>query len=98
MNFQFEKERMTLCDENGKLMGFIHFEQVNCKLVNIDHVFTSPDFRGQGVAGKMMEALLEHLSKQEKKAALTCSYAQRYVAEHPQWSHILPTDIHFERH
>ncbi len=98
MNFQFEKEQMTLFNEEGVKMGHIHFAQINSQLVNIDHVFTSPDFRGQGVAGKMMEALLDHLSKQEKKAALTCPYAQRYVAEHEEWNHILPTNIHFERH
>lgn len=97
MDFHFEKERMSMRDEKGAEMGFIHFAQVNCQLVNIDHVFTSPDFRGQGVAGKMMEALLEYLTQQEKKAILTCPYAQRYVAERPQWNHILPTNIHFEK-
>jgi len=97
MNFHFEKEQMTLLNEDGAKMGHIHFAPVNCQLVNIDHVFTEPAFRGQGIAAKMMEALLEYLSKQEKKAILTCPFAQRYVAEHPEWSHILPTKIHFEK-
>lgn len=97
MAFEFSKDRMTRRNEHGDLMGYITFPQVKKNLVNIDHVFTDPAFRGQGNAAVMMEVLLCHLEEQGKKALLTCPYAQSYVAEHPQWTKLLPNDIKFEK-
>ena len=97
MTIQFEKEKMTLLSEEGIPMGYITFPEIKKGLVNIDHVLTYPKFRGQGIAAKMMEALLQHLDEQDSKVVLTCPYAQNYVGEHPEWSHLLPTNNHFEK-
>lgn len=97
MPFSFEKEKMTLISEEGIPMGYITFPEIKKGLVNIDHVLTYPKFRGQGVAAAMMEALLQHLAERECKVVLTCPYAQNYVGEHEEWSHLLPTDIYFEK-
>ena len=97
MNPTFEKERMTMLSDEGIPMGYITFPQVKKGLVNIDHVLTYPKFRGQGNAANMMEALLAHLDEQGKKVILTCTYAQTYVGKHPEWKHLLPDDIYFEK-
>lgn len=98
MTFSFEKERMTAIGTDGIPMGHITFPRVREGLVNIDHVMTYPKFRGQGVAERMMEALLQHLTRLDQKAALTCPYAQQYVGKHPQWKQILPEKMHFTSH
>lgn len=98
MTFTFEKERMTAVGGDGIPMGYITFPRVRPGLVNINTVLTYPKFRGQGVAGHMMDALLNHLDAQNQKAALTCPYAQQYVATHDQWKHILPGQLHFTSH
>ncbi|MBQ8599605.1 MAG: N-acetyltransferase [Oscillospiraceae bacterium] len=97
MPANFEKERMTMLTEDGIPMGYITFPQVKKNLVNIDHVLTYPKFRGQGNAANMMEALLAHLEQQEKKVILTCSYAQQYMADNPQWQHMMGS-VYFEKH
>ncbi len=89
MTYQFEKEKMTLLSEEGSVMGWIKHPQIKPGIINIESVFTDPQFRGQGLAGQMMKALLEHLRKNEGKAVLTCPYAQRYVGEHPEYSDLL---------
>ena len=98
MTFSFEKERLTAISGDGIPMGHIAFPQVTSGLVNISRVETAPGFRGQGVAEAMMEALLGHLSGQNRKAVLTCPFAQRYVSQNGQWKHILPGSIHVTRH
>ena len=98
MTFAIEKERLTALSSEGLPMGFVTFPQVRSGLVNINHIMTYPKFRGQGVAEGMMEALLHHLAGLGQKAALTCPYAQQYVAAHDQWTHILPGGIHFTSH
>lgn len=98
MTFAFDKERVTAISSEGIPMGFISFPQVRTGLVNISHAMTFPRFRGQGVAESMMEALLNHLTHQNQKAALTCPFAQQYIGNHPEWKHILPGEIHFTTH
>ena len=92
MKVSFEKERLTVFSSSRIPMGFIAFPQVRPGLVNITQVRVSPQFRGQGVEDAMMEALLNHLSRQDQK------FAQQYVGDHPEWKHILPGDIHFTHH
>ena len=98
MNVSFEKERMTIISGSHIPMGFIAFPHVRPGLVNITQVSVAPQFRGQGVEDVMMEALLNHLSQQNQKAALSSPFAQQYVGNHPEWKHILPQKIHFTRH
>ena len=98
MNVSFEKERMTVFSSSHVPMGFIAFPQVRPGLVHIPQVHASPQFRGQGIEDAMLEALLNHLSQQDQKAALSSPFAQQYVGNHPEWKHILPGDIHFTRH
>lgn len=98
MRFVFEKERMTALSGEGTTMGYVTFPRIRAGLVNINHVMTIPEFRGQGVAEAMMDALLTHLAQENQKAALTCSFAQAYVGRHEKWKRILPEKMHFGTH
>ncbi len=89
MTCQFDKERMTLFSETGESMGWIKHPQIKLGVINIEEVYTQPQFRGQGIAGQMMEALLDHLRETDGKAVLTCKFAQRFVAERPDYSDLL---------
>ncbi len=51
----------------------------------VTHVGVHPEFRGQGVAGKIMEAGLEYARQNSLRVIPMCSYAAHYVREHPQY-------------
>ena len=89
MNFIFSEGRLDCRSEDGLPMGNITFPAVDERVVNIDHVFTSPVFFFFCVAEKMMDALMAHLEKEGKLARLTCPYSQHYIEKHPQWSHLV---------
>ena len=95
MTFSIAKERLTALSKDGHPIGSIVFPRINAGLVNISQISVSPDCRGQGVEEAMMEALLSQLEKTGCKAALTAPSAQKFLREHPQWSHILPGKLHF---
>lgn len=97
MKTVYTEKRMTLYQENEQEAGHIDLTPVSPSLVRIDSVFTQPDFRGQGIAAKLMEALLPRLKEENKQVLLLCSTAQRYVAEHPEWDVVLAKGIHFEK-
>ncbi len=89
MRFTFEPDRTVLYDREGRMMGRITHPRIRAGVINIQQVYTEPSFRGQGVAALLMEKLLAHLRETDQKAVLTCTYAQKYVAEHPGNSDLL---------
>ncbi len=51
----------------------------------IEHVGVDPEFRGQGVAGKIMEAALEYVRQNSLRVIPMCSYAAYYIRKNPQY-------------
>ncbi len=51
----------------------------------IEHVGVDPEFRGQGVAGKIMEAALEYARQNSLRVIPMCSYAAYYIRKNPQY-------------
>jgi len=51
----------------------------------ITHVGVYPDFRGQGVAGKIVEASLAFAKQNSLRVIPMCSYAAAYIRRNPQY-------------
>lgn len=51
----------------------------------IAHVGVYPEFRGRGVAGKIMEAALEYARQNSLRVIPMCSYAVHYIRQNPQY-------------
>jgi predicted GNAT family acetyltransferase len=51
----------------------------------ITHVGVHPEFRGQGVAGKIMEAGLEYARQNSLRVIPMCSYAAFHIRKNPQY-------------
>ncbi|HLO14222.1 MAG TPA: GNAT family N-acetyltransferase [Anaerolineales bacterium] len=51
----------------------------------IAHVGVYPEFRGQGVAGKIVEAGLAYAKQNSLRVIPMCSYAAYYIRKNPQY-------------
>ena len=51
----------------------------------ITHVGVDPELRGQGVAGKIVEASLEYAKQNSLRVIPMCSYAGAYIRRNPQY-------------
>jgi predicted GNAT family acetyltransferase len=51
----------------------------------ITHVGVHPEFRGQGLAGKLVQAGLEYAKERSLRVIPMCSYAAAYIRKHPQY-------------
>jgi len=51
----------------------------------IAHVGVYPEFRGQGVAGKIVEAGLEYARQNSLRVIPMCGYAAAYIRRNPQY-------------
>ncbi|MHB1315707.1 MAG: GNAT family N-acetyltransferase [Christensenellales bacterium] len=78
MDWCYEEGRIYSENEAGELMAEATYVRRENGEIEIDHTYVNPVLRGQGVAGKMMEAIVAYLRKTGQKAAATCSYAHEW--------------------
>lgn len=82
MEWQYENGRILSTDDKNEVIAEATFTYKENGEIDINHTYVSPDLRGQGIAGKMMEAVAEYLRKNGKKATATCSYANLWLKNH----------------
>jgi uncharacterized protein len=51
----------------------------------ITHVGVYPELRGQGIAGKIVEASLQYAKQNSFRVVPMCSYAAAYIRRNPQY-------------
>ena len=50
----------------------------------VTHVEVAPELGGRGIAGVLMQAVLDHAGAQGLKVRPLCSYAVSYMQRHPE--------------
>ena len=78
MNYQYEENKIYAVDEKGELLVKADLSAAGEGIIDITHVYANPALRGQGVAGQLMEAVVEYLRKNHLKAVASCSYANSW--------------------
>lgn len=89
MEFIHQEHRIYAEDENGKLLAEVTFPASGDDAVCITHTFTDPSLRGQGVAGRLMEAVIAYAKEHNKKITATCSYAAAWFEKRPEYAGIM---------
>lgn len=89
MEFIHDTNRITLPGKDGTILAEVSFQTIDAGVVDIDHTFVDDSLRGQGVAGRLMEAAAKQLQSQNKKAVLTCPYAVKWFEKHPEYSGLI---------
>lgn len=84
MDWKYENERIYSVDEKGELMAEATFVHNKNGEINIDHVYVNPVLRGQGVAGKIMVAVVDYLRQKNLKVTATCSYANEWFKKNAE--------------
>lgn len=50
----------------------------------VDEVYTPEEFRGRGLASKLMEAAVAYAKEKKLRVVPVCSYARRYLEARPE--------------
>lgn len=56
-------------------------KNTNSNLI-VDHTFVSDELRGQGIAGQLVEAMVNYAKQEGVKLVPECSYAKGYIEKH----------------
>jgi predicted GNAT family acetyltransferase len=89
MEFNYEKNRIFLEDAGHHTIAEVTFPPITEHQVLLDHTFVDPSLRGQGVAGKLMEAAGGYFRENHLLARISCSYAAKWFDEHPEYSDVI---------
>ena len=92
MEFQQSNGRIWAENQEGRMVAEITFPEVRPGVADIDHTFVDASLRGQGAAGKLVQAAVDQLRARGMKAVATCSYAQKWFGDHPEQGDLLAGD------
>lgn len=79
MKYIIDKNRIYLKNNAKNIVAEICFEELEDKVYNIYHTYVDENYRGQGIATKLMEYALEEIDRRGGKVSATCSYAINYL-------------------
>lgn len=98
MTFTHYQNKIVLYNDSDQVLAEVTFPNVNLdsdncekleRIVDVNHTFVDSSLRGQGIAQQLMLALAKQLQKENKKAILTCSYAKKWFADHPEYQELV---------
>ena len=89
MEFKANEAKTWLEDENGKQVAVLDHPEVRPGVVNLVHTEVDPSLGGQGIAGKITQAVADSLREKGLKAELSCSYSIKWFAKHQEYADVL---------
>lgn len=72
------QNKKTIAYDNEKQVGICEFLDIENEW-NIVHTEVSESYKGQGIARKLVECVIENAKKYNKKLIADCSYAQKVI-------------------
>jgi predicted GNAT family acetyltransferase len=66
----------------GAHLAYADYRREPGRLI-IDYVFSPPQLRGQGTAGRLMEGLVAQARARDETIIPVCSYAATWLKRHP---------------
>lgn len=67
----------------------ITFKYKNEQTIIIDHTFVSPELRGQSIAGKLLNKVVEKAREENLKIIPVCSYAVKKMTRNDEYEDVL---------
>lgn len=89
MNYIYEKHRIFVNNEEGKLIVDATFPLIKDGVVNVNHTYVDPSLRGQGIASQLMNEVYHYSKKLGYKVVATCPYAVTWFKKHKEFTDII---------
>jgi predicted GNAT family acetyltransferase len=74
---------------DGELAGVVQY-QLRDGVLALLHTQTDGRFRGQGLAGRLVQSTLDAARERQLQVLPYCPYARRWIAEHPGYADLVP--------
>ncbi|MDF7670353.1 GNAT family N-acetyltransferase [Orbaceae bacterium ESL0721] len=70
-----DDNRIYAKTDDGQEVAEMTFTRVGDDSATIDHTFVDPNYRGEGIADRLLHLVVEQLKQENRKIIPVCSYA-----------------------
>lgn len=77
LNYLEDHERFYVCDANNKQIAEMTFTRVGQNKATINHTYIDPEYRGKGIADKLLNLVVTKLQREQREIIPICSYAAK---------------------
>lgn len=90
MEFLREDHAIVIRNDQGEMIAEITYKDTaDAKVKDVDHTYTANELRGQGIAGKLLDALVSDMATEDILLNPVCPYVVRKFDEEPEkYGHI----------
>ncbi|MDD4080366.1 MAG: GNAT family N-acetyltransferase [Eubacteriales bacterium] len=81
MEFIKDGNRFYMGEDKAKPLAEITYVEAGNHSLVVDHTFTDPSLRGQGIARKLVERVADYARENNLRLVSTCPYAKRVLEE-----------------
>jgi len=89
MEFIRKDDRIVAVDENKQEMGYLAWKVLSDGVLNANHTYVDPKFRGMGVAGYLLKDFVAYVRANNKKVFATCSYVVKMFEHGEEYQDII---------
>jgi uncharacterized protein len=89
-----ERSRYEI-EVDGERGGFVQYRRSGRELTLI-HTETDPRFRGRGLAGHLIAAVLDEARRHGVAVIPLCPFVRSFIADHPGYADLVPAARHAE--
>ncbi|WP_392552515.1 GNAT family N-acetyltransferase [Orbus wheelerorum] len=69
--------------DGGEDIGEITYTRIGNDKVSIDHTYVNINYRGQGIADRLFDLVIEQMKQEGRKVIPVCSYAVKQFERKP---------------
>lgn len=84
-----EGSNMFYLEKDGEVIAKITYVPLDDERIDVNHTFVSDQLRGQGIAGKLMERVIQYAREEGKKIVPTCSYVKLRMERNEKYHDVL---------
>ncbi len=88
MKIEHKKDAIIMVNERGEEIAALEYREVN-NVYHLMSTYVNPAYRGQGLAGELMEEMIALLKEKDAKISPVCGYAVKYFSLHPEFKELL---------
>ena len=89
MEIKEGNNRFYIGDSENDSVAEITFVYKESNVIAINHTFVSPELRGQSIAGKLLEKVVEKARNENLKIIPICSYAVAKMRRREKYEDVL---------
>ena len=89
IEIRHDEEQQRFVAEVDGAEAVVQYRQPDEHTLDLYRTYTPDALRGRGIAGRIVEAALEHAQAVGLRVVPTCPYVARFIEKHPEYQELV---------